>query len=248
MYGFFFIVGGRLSKVLVRIWAIVCVIGSINGLSRWHSSVQSLSRVQLFATPWTTTRQASPCITNSWSLLKLMCIELVMPSNNLTLCCPLLLPTSIFLSIRVFSNESALRIRWPNYWSFSFNISPSNEQSGLISFRMDWLDLLAVQGTLKSLLQHHSSKASIFRRSAFFIFQLSHPYMTTGKTKALTRRTSVGKVMSQLFNILSMLVITFLPRSKRLLISWLQSPSAVIFGAQENKVSHCFPCFPIYLP
>ena len=161
------------------------------------------------------------------SLPKLMSIESVMPSNHLILCHSLLLP-SIFPNIRVFSNESALPMRWPNYWSFSFNISPSNEHPGLISFRMDWLDLLAVQGTLKSLLQHHSSKASILQCSASFIVQLSHSYMTTGKTIALTRRTFVGKVMSLLFNMLSKLVITFLPRSKRLLISWLQSPSAVI--------------------
>ena len=171
-----------------------------------------------------------------------------MPSNHLILYRPLLLLTSIFLSIRVFSSESALRIRWPKYWSVSFNISPSNEHPGLISFRMDWLDLLAVQGTLKSLLQHHSSKASILQCSAFFILQLSHPYMTTGKTIALTRQTFVGKVMSLLFNMPSRLVITFLSRSKRLLISWLQSPSTVIFGAQKNKVSHCFHCFSIYLP
>ena len=151
-----------------------------------------------------------------------------MPSNHLILCHPLLLLPSIFPSIRVFSNESALHIRWPKYWSFSFNISPSNEHTGLISFRMDWLDLFAVQGTLKSLLQHHSSKASILRCSAFFIVQLSHPYLTTGKTIALTRQTFFGKVMSLLLNMLSRLVITFLPRSKRLLISWLQSPSAVI--------------------
>ena len=190
---------------------------------RSHDEVRELSHVQLFATPWTAARQASLSITNSRSLLKLMSIESVMPSNHLILCRPLLLLPSIFPSIRVFSNESALRIRWPKYWSFSFNISPSNEHSGLISFRMDWLDLLAVQGTLKSLLQHHSSKASILQCSAFFIFQLSHPYMTTGKTIALTRRTFVGKVMSLLFNMLSRLVITFLPRSKSLLISWLQS-------------------------
>ena len=158
-----------------------------------------------------------------------------MPSNHLILCRLLLLLPSIFPSIRVFSNESALHMRWPKYWSFSFNISPFNEHPGLISFRMDWLYLLAVQGTLKSLLQHHSSKASILWCSAFFIVQFSHPYMTTGKTIALTRQTFVGKVMSLLFNMLSRLVITFLPRSKRLLISWLQSP----------KVSHCFP---IYLP
>ena len=151
-----------------------------------------------------------------------------MLSNHLTLCRPLLLLPSIFLSIRVFSNESVLHIRWPKYWSFSFSISPSNEHPGLMSFTMDWLDLLAVQGTLKSLIQHHSSKASILQHSAFFIVQLSHPHMTTGKTIALTRQTFVGKVMSLLFNVLSRLVITFLPRSKRLLISWLQSPSAVI--------------------
>ena len=145
------------------------------------SSVQLLSRVRLFVTPWTAARQASLSITNSWSLLNLMSIEVVMPSNHLILCCPLLLLPSIFPSIRVFSNESALHIRWPMYWSFSFNISPSNEYSGLISFRMDWLDLLAIQGTLKSLLQHHSSKVSILWHSAFFIVQLSHPYMTIGK-------------------------------------------------------------------
>ena len=153
-----------------------------------------------------------------------------------------------FPSIRVLSNESALHIRWPKYWSLSFNISPSNEHSGPISFRMAWLDLLAVQGTLKSLLQHHSSKASILWPSTFFIVQLSHPYMTTGKTIALTRRTFVGKVMSLLFHMLSRLVITFLPRRKHLFISWLQLPSAVIFRAQENKVYRCFHCFSIYLP
>ena len=157
-----------------------------------------------------------------------MTIRSVMPSNHLILCHPLLLSTSIFPSIRVFSNESVLHIRWPKYWSFSFSISPSNEYSGLIYFRMDWLDLLAVQGTLKSLLQHHSSKASIFQYSAFFIVQLSHSYITTGKTIALIRWTFVSTVMSLLFNMLFRLVITFLPRSKHLLISWLQSPSAVI--------------------
>ena len=162
-----------------------------------------------------------------------MSIELVMPSNHLILCCPLLLLPSIFPSIRVFSSESALRMRWPNYWSFRFNISPSNEHPGLISFRMDWLDLLTVQRTLKSLLQHHSSKASILQCSAFFIIQLSHPYMTTGK--ALTRQTFVDKVMSLLFNMLSRLVITFLLRSKRHLISWLQSPSAVILEPPKIK-------------
>ena len=160
------------------------------------SSVQSLSYVQLFATPWTTAHQASLSITNSKSLLKLMANKSVMTSNHLILCHPLLLLPSIFLSIRVFSNESVLRIRWPEYWSFSFSISPSNEYSELISFRIDWLDLLAFQGTLKSLLQHHSSKASILGHSAFFTVQLSHLYTTTGKTIALTRRTFVGKVMS----------------------------------------------------
>ena len=169
-----------------------------------------------------------------------------MPSNHFILYCPLLLP-SIFLTIRVFSNESALHIRRPKYWSFSFSISPSNEHPGLISFRMDWLDLLAVQGTLKSLLQHHTSKASILRCSAFFIVQLSHPYMTTGKTIALIGWTFVGKVMPLLLNMLSRLVIAFLPRSKHLLISWLQSPSAVILEAKKI-FSHYFHCFPIYLP
>ena len=158
-----------------------------------------------------------------------------MPSNNLILCRPLLLPPSIFPNISVFSSESFLHIRWPKYWSFSFSISPSSEHPGLISFRMDWLDLLAVQGTLKSLLQHHSSKASILRRLAFFMVQLSHPYMIIGKTVALTRQTFVDKVMSLLFNMLSRLVITFLPRSKRLLISWLQSPSAVILEPKKIK-------------
>ena len=204
-----------------------------------------LSRVQLFATPWTAARQASLSITNFWSSPKLISIESVMPSNHLILCRPLLLLPPIFPSIRVFSNVSALRIRWSKYWSFSINISTFNEHPGLTSFRMYWLDLLAVQGTLKSLLQHHSSKASILWCSAFFIVQLLHPYMTTGKTIALSRWTFAGKVMSLLFNKLSRLVITFLPRSKCLLISWLQSPSAVIFGSPKNKVSHCFP---IYLP
>ena len=200
-----------------------------------QSSVQSLSHVGLFATSWTVACQASLSSTNSRSLPKPMSIESVMPSNHLILCRPLLLLPSIFPSIRVFSNESALHIRWPKYWSFSFNISPSNEHPGLISFRMDWLDLLAVQETLKSLLQHQSSKASILRHSAFFIVQLSHPYMTTGKTIALTRQTFVGKVMSLLFNMLSRLVITFLPRSKHLLISWLQSPYAVILEPRKIK-------------
>ena len=195
-------------------------------------SVQSLSCVWLFAIPWTAACQASLSITNSQSLLKLMSIESVMPPNHLILCRPFLLLPSIFPSIRVFSNESVLCIRRSNYWSFS--ISPSTEYSGLISFRMDWLDLLAVQGTLKNLLQHHSSKASIFQCSVFFIVQLSHPYMTTGKTIALTRWTFVGKVMSLLFNMLSRLVIAFLPRSKCLLISWLQSPSAVILEPPQK--------------
>ena len=171
-----------------------------------------------------------------------------MPSSHLILCHHILLLPPIPPSIRVFSNESTLRMKWPKYWNFSFSIIPSKEIPGLISFRMDWLELPAVQGTLKSLLQHHSSKASILRHSAFFTVQLSHPYMTTGKTIALTGQTFVGKVMSLLLNMLSRLVITFLPRSKHLLISWLQSPSAVILEPQKNKVWHCFHCFPIYFP
>ena len=174
-----------------------------------------------------------------------MSIVLVMPSNHLILCHPLLLLPSIFPSIRAFSNDSVLGIRWPKYWSFS--ISPSNEYSGLISFLIDWLDLLAVQETLKSLLQHHSSKSSISQHSAFFVVQLSHPYMTTGKTIALTRQTFVGKVMSLLFNMLSWLVKAFLSRSKHVLISWLQSPSAVILEPPKI-ICHYFHCFPIYLP
>ena len=196
------------------------------------SSVESLSCVWVFATPWITAHQASLSITNSWSLPKLMSIELVMPSSHLILCHPLLLLAPIPPSIRIFSNKSTLRMRWPEYWSFSFSISPSKEHSALISFRMNWLDLLAVQGTLKSLLQHHSSKASILRCSAFFTVELSHPYMTTGKTIALTRWTFVSKVMSLLLNMLSRLIITFLPRNKHL-ISWLQSPSAVILEAKK---------------
>ena len=202
----------------------------MGSISIYFSSVQLLIRVQLFATPWTAARQASLSITNSRSSPKPMSIESVMPSNHLILCCPLLLLPSIFPSIRVFSNESALRVRWPKYWSFSFSISPYNEHPGLISFRMDWLALLAVLGTLKSLLLHHSSKASILLHSAFLIVELSHPYMTTGKTIALTRQTCVDKVMSLLFKMLSRLVITFHPRNKCLLISWLQSPSAVRAG------------------
>ena len=196
----------------------------------------SRSCVWLLVNPWAAAHQPSLSITNSQSLLKLMFIESVMPSNHLILCRPLLLLPSIFPSIGVFTNKSVLPIRWPRYWSFSFNISLSNEHSGLISFRIDLFNLLAVQGTLKSLLQHHSSKASVLRRSAFFVVQLSHPYMTTGKIVALTRRrTFVGKVMSQLFSMLSRLVIASLPRSKRLLISWLQSPSAVILEPRKKK-------------
>ena len=182
------------------------------------------------------------------NLLKLMSIKSLMPSSHLILCRPLLLLLPIPPSIRVFSNESTLRMRWPKYWSFSFNINPSNEHLGLISFRMDWLDLYADQGTLKSLLQHHSSKASILRRSAFLTVQLSHPYMTTGKTIALTRWTIVGKVMSLIFNMLSRLVITFLPRSKRLFNLMAEVTICTNFGAHKNKVCHCFHCFPIYLP
>ena len=181
--------------------------------------------------PWTAALQASLSITHSRNLPKLLSTESVMPSNHFILCCPLH-PPSIFPSIRVFSIESILRMRWPKYWSFSFNISSSNEPSGLISFGMGRLNLLAVQGTLKSLLHHHSSKASILQCSAFLIVQLSYPYMTTGKTIALTRETFVGQVMSLLFNMLSRLVIAFLPRSKSLLISWLQSPSAVVLELQ----------------
>ena len=180
------------------------------------SSVQSLSRVQLFATPWTAAHQASLSISNSRSPPKPVSIKSVMPSNHLILCRPLLLLPSVFPGIRVFSSESVLHVRWPKDQSFSFSISPSNEYSGLISFRIAWFDLLAVQGTLKSFLQNHSLKASILRHSAFLIVQFSHSYMTTGKTKALTRRTIAGKVMSLLFNMLSRLVITFLPRSKHL--------------------------------
>ena len=225
----------------------------ISSLALWYllrgvenfSSVQLLSRFRLFETPRITARQASLSITNSRSSPKLMPIKSVMPSSHHILCRPLLLLPPILPSIRVFSSESALRMKWPNYWSFSFNISPSNEHPGLISFRMDWLDLLAVQGTLKSLLQHHSSKASILRRSAFFTVQLSHPYLTTGKTIALTRQTFVGTVMSLLLNMLSRLVITFLPTSFNFMAAVTICSD---FGAQENKVWHCFHCFPIYFP
>ena len=199
------------------------------------SSVQLLSCIWLFVIPWIAARQASLSITNSQSSRKLMSIDSEMPSSHLILCRPLFLLPPIPPSITVFSNESTLSMRWPKYWSFSFSIIPSKEHPGPISFRMDWLDLLAVQGTLKSLLQHHSSKVSILQHSAFFTVQFSHPYMTTGKTIALTRRTFVSKVMSLLLNMLSRLVITFLPRSKRLLISWLQSPSAVILEAPKIK-------------
>ena len=200
------------------------------------SLFQSLSRVQLFVTPLTGAHQASLSITSSRSLTKLMSIETVMPPNHhLILCLPLILLPPILPRIRVSSNESTLRMRWPKYWSFSFNISPSNAHPGLSSFRIDCMDLLEVQGTLKSLLQHHSLKASIFRCSAFFTVQLSHPYMTTWKTIALTRWTFVDKVMSLLFNMLSRLVITFFPRSKCLLISRLQSPFSVILEPKTIK-------------
>ena len=196
-------------------------------------------------TPWTVGRQASLSFTISQNLLKFMSIESVLPSNHFILCRPLLLP-SVFPSIRVFSSESALLIRWPENWSFSFSNSHSNEYSGLISFRTDWFDLLAVQEILKSLLQHHSSKHQVFG-AQLSLWPSSHSYMTTGKTTALTIQTFVGKVMSQLFNMLSRLVIAFLPRSKRLLISWLQSSSAVILEPPKI-VCHCFHCFPNYLP
>ena len=193
---------------------------------------QLLSCVLLFETPWTATQQASLSITNSWNLLKLMSIESVMPANCLVLCCPFLLP-SIFLSIKVFSNEPGLCIRWPKYWNFS--ISPFNEHLRLISFRIDWIDLLEVQGTVKSLLQHNSSKAAILRCSAFFIVQLSYPYMTTGKTIALTGQTFVGKVMFLLFNTPSRFIIAFILRRKYLLISWLQSPSMVTLEPKKIR-------------
>ena len=199
------------------------------------SSVQLLSPVWLFVTPWTSALQASLSITNSQNLPKPMSTESVMPSNHLNLCCPLLLLLSIVSGIRVFFSESARLIRWPNYQSFSFSISPSNEYSGLISFGIDWCDLLAVQETFKSLLQHHSLEASVLWRSAFFMAQLSHPYMTTGKTIALTRWTFIHKVMSLLFHMLSRLVIADLPRSKGLLTSWVQSPSAMILEFPKIK-------------
>ena len=206
-------------------------------------SVQSFSRVQLFATPWTVALQDPLSSTISQSLLKFMCIELVMLSNHLILCRPLLLLPSIFPSIRAFSNELVLHIRWSKYWSFSFSISPFNEYSGLISFRVDWLDLLAVQGTLKSLLQHHNSKASVLQCSAFFMVHLLHLYMSTGKTIALVIWTFVCKVMSLLFNMLSRFVIAFLSRRKHLLITWLQSLSAVILKLRK-EICHSFYFFP----
>ena len=209
-------------------------------------SVQSLSRAQLFVTPWVAARQASLSITNSQSSLKLIhrVSDAIQPSHPVVpFSCPQSLPAS-----ESFPMSQLFAWGGQSTGIFSFSIIPSKEHQGLISFRMDWLDLLAVQGTLKSLLQHHSSKASILWHSGFSTVQLSHPYMTTGKTIALTRRTFVGTVMSLLFNTLSRLVITFLPRSKHLLISWLQSPSAVILEPPKNKVWHCYHCFPIYLP
>ena len=208
-------------------------------LTHFVKSVQFSSIAQLYQTlrnPMDCSTPGFPVHHQLPELTQTHVLKLVMPSNHLILCHPLLLLPSIFPNIRVFSNESVLHIKWPKYWSFSFSISPSNEHRGLISFRMDWLDLLAVQGTLKSLHQHHSSKASILQHSAFFTVQLSHPYMTTGKTIALTRWTFVGNVTSLLLNMLSTLVVTFLPRSKHLLISWLQSPSAVILEPPKNKV------------
>ena len=213
---------------------ILCWFLLYNNMNQLFSSVQLLSHVRLFATPWTAARQASLSTTNSQSLLKLMFIVSVMQSNHLILCRLLLSTFNLSQHQGLFQWISS-HIRWPKYWHFGLSICPSNEYSGLIFFRMDWLGLLAVQETLKSLLQHHSLKASILWLSAFFIVQLSYPYMTTGKTIALTRWTSVGKVMSLLFNMLSRFVITFLPRSKHLLISWLQSPSTVILEPKKVK-------------
>ena len=212
------------------------------------SSVQSLSCVRFFTTPWTT-HTRPPCPSPTPEVYPNSCpLSSVMPSNHLILCCPFLLLSAIFPSIRVFWNESALHIRWPKYWTFSFSISPSNEYSGLISFRLDCLDVLAGQGTLQSLLQHHSSKASILRRSAFFMVQLSHPYMTTGKTIAPTRWTFVGKVMSLLFNMLSRLVIAFLPRNKHINFMAEVTICSDSGTPKTNCLSHCFHCFPIYSP
>ena len=226
----------------VRLMIFLCQKVFLKTKNRFYVYILHFSSVQFShsvmsdsATQWTAARQASLSITNSRSPPKPMSIELVMPSNHLILCCPLLLLPSIFPSIRVFSNESALRIRWTKYWSFSFSISPSNEHPGLISFRMDWLDLLAVQGILKSPLQHHTSTASILLHLAFFMLQLSHPYVTTGKTVALTRRTFVDKITSLLFNMLSRFVIAFLSRRKHLLISWLKSPSIATLEPKKIK-------------
>ena len=237
----------RKIAVLLFLFILISYFGEYSAIWITLAIQFSCSVLSDSVTPWTAAHQVSLSITNSQSLLKLMSIELVMSSNHLILYRPLLLLLPIVPNIRIFSNESALRIRWPKYCSFSFSITPSNEDPGLISFRMDWLDLLAVQGTLKSLLQHHSSKASILLLSAFFTAQLSHPYMNTGKTIALTRWNIVGKAMSLLVNMLSRLVITFLPRSNHLLISWLKPSSAVILEPPKI-VWHCFHCFPIYLP
>ena len=231
--GLHYVKHGQLGEVRnINSWNKVVIIG--RNESYQIRSDQSLSRVRLFATPWIAACQASLSITNSRSSLRLTSIESVMQSSHLILCRPLLLLPPIPPSIRVVSNESTLRMRWTKYWSFSFSIIPSKEIPGPIFFRMDWLDLLAAQGTFKSLLQHHTSKASILQCSAFFTLQLSHPYMTTGKTIALTRQNFVGKVLSLLLNMLSRLVITFLPRSKHLFISWLQSPSAVILEPRKK--------------
>ena len=219
--------------------------------SLWNtvSSVQSLSHVRLFATPWIAARQASLSITNSQSSLRFMSIESAMPSSLLILCHPLLLLPPIPPSIRVFSSESTLCMRWPKDWSFSFSIILSKAIPGMISFRMDWLDLLAVQETYKNLLEYHSSNASILRRSAFFTIQLSHPYMTTGKTIASTRRILVSKVMSLLLNMLSRLVVTFLPRSLQASFNFMAAVTTCSdFGAPKHKVWHCFHSFPIYFP
>ena len=209
--------------------------------------VQLISHICLFETPWTAGHEAFLSSAISESLLKLRSIELMMPSNHLVICYPLLLLPSIFPNIRVFSIESPLHIRWPTYGHFSFSISPSNEYSALISFRIDWFALLEVKGLSRVFFLHHSLKASVLGYSAFFIVQLSHPYVTTGKTIALTVQIFVGKVMALLFNMLSRFVIAFLPRSKCLLISWLQSPSAVL-SEPKKIVFHCFHCFPIYMP
>ena len=235
----------------IKILASLCKTGSyIFFRGSWYSGWSLVSQLDCptLCDPMDCSMPGFPVLTNFRSILKLMSIESVMPSTHLILCCPLLLLPSIFLRIRVFSNESVLCIRWPKYQSFSFSISPSNEYSGLISFRMDWFDSLTVQGTLKSPLQYHGSKASILQHLTFFTVQLSHPYMTTGKTIALTRWIFGGKVMSLLFNMLSSLVIVFLSRSNCLLISWLKSLSAVLFGVPKSKVCHYFHCFPIYLP